>query len=166
VGLDITSYSRLKRIGRHQEERVWCDDSTHVAAYAYTDFPASFAGLDIVGTEQHASHAFLLGGCYEITPETVTFRFRAGSYSGYNAWRSDLASQFNPEWKPELPFFELIWFADNEGTIGPAAAAKLHREFVQHAPQYQPAMDNHGCSYQDWLYAFKLAADGGLVDFH
>ena len=91
---------------------------------------------------------------------------RAGSYSGYSAWRDDLRRQFNPDTEPDKPFYELIWFADNEGTIGPEAAADLLADFLAHADAYTPAMEYFRENYRDWTRAFELAADGGLVDFH
>jgi hypothetical protein len=182
MGLDITAYSRLKHIGKHAEE---CEeqydpetyDRIHVHAYAYTEFPDSFRGIPIVGTKHYRSSEFIEGGCYAITDETETHRFRAGSYSGYNRWREDLARQFNPapitfdrgprmaKPEPEKPFYELIWFADNEGTIGPEAALDLLADFDLHVNLYEG--DEYARSkYADWHKAFKLAADGGLVDFH
>lgn len=180
MGLDITAYSNLRAVGKHTEG--WCEDDDHVTAMAYDSFPASFRGLPVLGTETYAGARFLMGGCYAITPETKTHRFRAGSYSGYNAWRNDLARQFNPYGPgkgtgrpgdvtapdPAEPFYELIWFADNEGSIGPAAAADLLADFRQHAAEYRPGEggDWFRKKYADWTTAFELAAAGGLVDFH
>jgi hypothetical protein len=167
MGLDITAYSRLRHVGMHTQE--WCDDyEHHVQAFAYNDFPQSFRGIPALGARHVDSTEFLDGGCYEITDETKTHAFRAGSYSGYNAWRADLQRQFNSETEPDGPFYELIWFADNEGCIGPDAAKDLLADFREHADAYSPCgyEDYFREKYADWTRAFELAADGGLVYFH
>lgn len=165
MGLDITAYSRLKPVGQHTSLDSWCEDESHVTAFIYSDFPASFRGVTVTGTDDQ----FTYGGCYAVTDGTETHGFRAGSYGGYNQWREDLRRQFNPSNDPGKPFYELIWFADNEGTIGPKAAADLLADFRQHASTYEHRDDPIGWyrkSYDDWTRACKLAADGGLIEFH
>lgn len=174
MGLDITAYSRLKHVGKHADG--WCEESydenfnrVHVQAYAYDDFPRSFRGIPILGTRPVGDTSFIEGGCFAVTAETVTHAFRAGSYTGYGRWRDDLRRQFNPGTDPDLPFYELIWFADNEGSIGPDAAKDLLADFREHAERYDPGTeypDYMRAKYQDWMTAFELAADSGLVDFH
>jgi hypothetical protein len=178
MGLDITAFSKLTPVGKHTVG--WCEDENHVAACAYESFPQSFRGLPILGTQGHAGiPRFIDGGCYARTDATKTHSFRAGSYSGYNHWRFDLARQFNPcerstfdsmtEPDPDLPFYELIWFADNEGTIGPDAARDLLADFREHADRYDPVGlygDYSREKYADWTRACELAADSGLIDFH
>lgn len=168
MGLDITAYSRLKAVGKHTES--YCEDEDHVGVFAYDSFPQSFRGIPVLDTETVGSgDRFLVGGCYAVTSETKTHGFRAGSYGGYNVWRSDLQRQFNPDREPDGPFYELIWFADNEGSIGPDAARDLLADFREHADAYDPASDWKDYSrekYADWTRAFELAADGGIVSFH
>lgn len=190
MGLDITAYSNLRHLGHHpgsEEEDHQYDPETfdrrHVEAFAYDCFPHALKGVpDLREVKGFTSSTFLSGGCFEITDKTETHAFRAGSYSGYGQWRMDLASQFNPaaiifeagrpamtEPDPELPFYELIWFADNEGTIGSQAAADLLADFRQHATAYDPKHAYDGWAhekYRDWTTAFELAAQGGLVHFH
>jgi hypothetical protein len=98
-----------------------------------------------------------------------------------------LARQFNPQTEekeegypgtvpgepdPDKPFYELIWFADNEGTIGPEAAADLLVDFREHAEAYADANRDVAKSqffrekYAEWTRACELAANGGLIVFH
>lgn len=181
MGLDITAYSRLAAVGKHADGR-WCEDDQHVTAYVYDSFPASFRGIEVLATEQHGDTGYLMGGCYALTSETKTHGFQAGSYGGYNAWREDLARQFNPYGPgggtgrlgdvsspdPNGPFFELIWFADDAGCIGELAAIELLADFRQHAAAYAPRRDQEHFreKYAAWTRACELAADGGLIDFH
>jgi hypothetical protein len=76
-----------------------------------------------------------------------------------------LQEQFNPDLAPDGPFYELIWFADNEGCIGPDAAKDLLADFREHEAAYVPPSGWTAATYQDWTRAFELAADGGLVRF-
>lgn len=70
------------------------------------------------------------------------------------------------------PFYELIWFADNEGVIAEVSAASLLSDFRQHEAEYAAAHlgteggDYFVGKYADWMRACELAADGGLIDFH
>lgn len=180
MGLDVTAYSHLAPVGKHTGDG-WCDledehgDLAHIRAFAYDSFPASFAGIPILG-KRYGN--FLDGGCYARTDKTEEHHFAAGSYHGYGLWRTNLARQFNPGVDddgmpdPALPFYELIWFADNEGCIGPDAAVHLLDDFRVHQAVYVPCMGTgegiggRPLKYDDWMRAFELAADGGLVRFH
>ena len=114
--------------------------------------------------------------------------FRAGSYSGYNAWRDELAKLAGypkaacttqatsrrrsctplAAWEAtEGSFWELIHFSDCDGTLGASVAAKLSRDFEE----YQAKADAHPDKwfrdlYRTWRSAFNMAAQGGAVDFH
>ncbi len=188
MGLDITAYSRLKHIGLHEKDPAlnegepggqndYCYYENHVQAYAYDEFPQSFRGIPVLSSRPTSGgFTFLEGGCYETTEATQIHGFHAGSYTGYNRWRADLQRQFNPDRRQDGPFYELIWFADNEGAIGHEAAKDLHEDFVAHAERYTPEQHPNDTDgrvredwlrrYRDWTRAFELAADGGLVDFH
>lgn len=167
MGLDITAYSNLLHLGRHTLE-LWCEDESHISAYAYDAFGHSFRGIPVLGQPQINGDRFIVGGCYERTPETEEHSFRAGSYGGYGQWREDLQRRFNPSRDPDGPFYELIWFADNEGSIGPSAAECLLADFRAHAAAYAAAETSRWDreKYADWTNAFELAAQSGLVHFH
>lgn len=171
MGLDVTAYSKLTHVGEHEKDPAlnegepggvddWCYYGGHVQAFAYDCFPQSFRGIPVLGRRGE----FVLGGCYATTEETKTHWFGM-PYGSYNRWREDLKTQFNPEREPEKPFYELIWFADNEGTIGPEAARDLLADFRAHAAQYV-GDDYSAGRYGDWTRACELAADDGLIDFH
>lgn len=80
----------------------------------------------------------------------------------------------NPSLAADKPFFELINFADNEGTIGPVASQALLLDFSawyddarRYAPTTGGARDAEWfyAKYVDWHRAFLYAADGGAVKF-
>lgn len=105
--------------------------------------------------------------------------FRAGSYSGYSAWRewlSELAFGVSPQavWSDEAayrgrPFFELVCFSDCEGTIGPATCAKLAADFVEWRDRAQSSLpagrEYYLETYERFAAAFKHAAGAGAVVF-
>lgn len=165
MGLDITAYSRLKHIGMHTDDG-WCEEDGHVMAYTYLSFPRSFRGIPILNEKAvRDSERFMVGGCFEITPQTKMCRFRAGSYSGYSAWRDHMRSQFNVGLDPEKPFYELIYFSDSEGTIGPEAARDLYWDFFNCGASY--GGEGYRLElYTLWMHACELAMDDGLIDFH
>ncbi|MGE7623170.1 hypothetical protein ACQKMD_08985 [Viridibacillus sp. NPDC096237] len=94
------------------------------------------------------------------------FRFRAGSYSGFNWWRSKLEQFSNNE-----AFQELINFADNEGVIGFVVAKKLAKDFYDNAEKAKDFADTLDEGeywidlYRNWQKAFEMAADNGAVEF-
>ncbi len=171
MGLDIVAYSRLTAMGEHDKDpdlnegerggpQDWCYYDAHVMAYAYDCFPLSFLGLPVL----RAGGEFIYGGCYALTPDTRKVSFQAGSYGGYNRWRDLLAEEYNPQRRESEPFYELINFADNEGCIGPVAAMNLLADFdAVGIPRHCDVLAG---PFHDFQEACRLAADGGLIDFH
>lgn len=166
MGLDITAYRRLRKVAPGEGKHPKYDDETdyengYVRVYVNADFSAQSAGIDSEAIyKAEESHGF-----------------RAGSYSGYNAWRDELARLAgfdgaesvwsNANALVGLPFVELINFSDCEGVIGPAVSAKLARDFAE----LQSKADAHPDEwfrekYGEWRRAFEMAADSGAVRFH
>lgn len=174
MGLDITAYSHLKHVSNHQDlADEYCEDEYHVTAYGYKGFDRSYRGLE--GMDKEFGPGLVGGDCYTMTEGTERHRFRAGSYSGYGAFREALASLVGPSvadyWQesdPDLPFYEIINFADNEGTIGPDAARDLLEDFRTHRDAFaRTNSDSYWLeTYDDWITALELASNDGLVDFH
>lgn len=170
MGLDITAYRKLT-----PAPHAAIEDGYVVDWEKYAQLHQS--SIDFAEENWPGRTAGTAAGVYE---PAERFRFRAGSYSGYGWWRRSLA-QFaygkgiDEVWEKvtEGPFFELIHFADNEGVIGPQAAAKLAKDFAEHhdrAVEFSKSIDADGDwwlkQYGQWRRAFELAADGGAVDFH
>lgn len=176
MGLDITYYRNLAKL-----DCVFDADGEPIDAgtrqpledahrlYLNPDFPKQADGID---------------GMY--SGEAVE-GFRAGSYSGYNQWREQLAELAGypatdhdsygrtrkrhdaGAWAAESgPFHELIHFSDCEGTIGPETSAKLAKDFAD----FQQRADSFGDDYwrekyAAWRKAFETAArENGAVSFH
>ena len=174
MGLDISAYSHMVKSSinpttEEETEEAW--ERGAQCAFWYHGFDRSGRGL-------------VQDAWYEPTDQTKSHGFRAGSYSGYNHWRKDLAEHVGLELQPDgpndywgkpdtgQPFYELINFADNEGTIGPEAAADLLADFRAHEKSYVAAhstgpMGEYDVErYHHWILAFELASQGGMVVFH
>lgn len=158
MGLDITAYRKLKLV-----------ENPHIEEYGE---PVNWETEWRPGSSMEWSEKHFPGRGEGIDPQVVytweeQFRFRAGSYSGYNWWRKKL-----DEFAGNVAFQELINFADNEGVIGYIVASKLAKDFSDYADkakQYSTKLDDGEywlSKYEEWRKAFEMAADGGAVDFH
>lgn len=166
MGLDISAYSRLRRIG--EEPSLYANNESGIVVYADT----------VRFSNRFGPRCDLAPGLYEQSEEGETLTFRAGSYSGYGDWRRNLAllvgwSSDSEAWEAETPhiaaFYEQINFADNEGYIGPTVAAKLaadYEEWESRAKEAWGERDWRFASYRNWRRAFDIAAQDGVVEFH
>jgi hypothetical protein len=160
MGLDITAYRKLKEVRPRPDTN---DESGYteglISLFDNPDFPGRIKGVKA-------------GTWYR--PSGKAFGFRAGSYSGYNAWRDWLARLAGYDsaracyrYNKTGPFVELINFSDCEGTIGPVVAAKLVIDFGEYDERAQACKDSYNYErFGDWRKAFQMAADGGAVQFH
>lgn len=100
--------------------------------------------------------------------------FRAGSYSGYNVWRNQLAILAGYESARHVwehidigPFYEIINFSDCEGVICAKNSKKLHGDFLKFAEAAEKHEDpRFNDLYKEWMHAFLLASEDGCVEFH
>ncbi|MGE8207735.1 hypothetical protein ACQKP0_25015 [Heyndrickxia sp. NPDC080065] len=160
MGLDITAYRKLKVV-----ENPQFDEYGELENWDTEWKP----GVSMEWSEKHFP-----GRGEGIEPQKVytweeSFGFRAGSYGGYNWWRSKLE-----EFKGDVAFQELINFADNEGVIGFVVSKKLATDFAKYeeeAKDFSKTLGENNReywmeSYYNWKKAFEMAADNGAVDFH
>ena len=181
MGLDIYAYRKLVKLtdvitdsdGEPVNSITREPVENYFRVYANPDFPGRADGL-----EDRAFYGY-------VQAEHVFSR----SYRGYNIWRNTLAklagyplthrkvgvaleeSHAAAAWSGNVqagaPFFELVNFADNEGTIGPVVAAKLLADFVAFDERAKAvAEDFFYVGYCDLMYGLEIAADGGALDFH
>lgn len=169
MGLDCTAYRQIKRVEPQPECEDTPDDMARLSVNQ--DFPGRADDIE--------------DGIYTYGD---AFRFAAGSYSGYGIWREQLAkfagypavSHDSIRGESRMlhaagawaatggPFWELIHFADNEGTIGATVAAKLAKDFADFQAQADAFEDGDGwfqTKYAEWRKAFEMARDSGAVDF-
>ena len=178
MGLEVTAYRKLKKLDvLFNEDGEAVDPTTrepvedYLRVYDNPDFPGRAAGL-----EDRAAYA------YEDAEG-----FWSGGYGRYNNWREELAklAGYPPServmyghsenlhaasaWNgvvTEGPFYELVNYADNEGTIGPVVSAKLARDFSEWADRAAAIGGNFYEKFMEWRRCFEFAADDGAVSFH
>lgn len=182
MGLDVTAYRKLKRLDVlfnedgepvNPQTREALDYDDYFRPYASPHFPRHAADLVHKGAYafEEAAHVW------------------SGGYGRYNGWREQLAQLAGytpavyeriPGYAPsrELsyvegafkagagPFYELVYFTDCDGVIGPAVCAKLARDFAEWDERAKALGDGFYTSYRQWREGFELAADGGAVHFH
>ena len=160
MGLDISAVSKIKQIDG--------DDGTHyVAADSF---------------ERHN----LQQSWYTSSYDSRVHWFRAGSYSGYGAFRRDLCGFAHgvsdttiwdnlEKYKGEK-FHEIIEFSDCQGVIGAEVSSKLHADFVDGRDAFVKwVTEKYGDDlevskyrvevYDDFTLAFEIAKDDGMVVF-
>lgn len=166
MGVDITAYPRLTKADATASRY----DAGVFMVIANDAFPGRVDPL-----EDGALYAF---------DETQAYEVFSGGYGRYNLWREQLAkfagyplTAINDAedrymhagacWQGATgPFSELINFADNEGTIGPTACAKLSEDFKSHAERAAQESDVAWVRvYRHFMHGFAVAADGGAVEF-
>ena len=161
MGLDITAYQNVERIGDPDYDDAQDD---HRNLY--------------VGQLAAERAAPLTMGLYRVSG--INQHFRAGGYGVYNSWRAWLCRVMlgvkpsvvrrNKDDYAGREFVELIDFSDSEGTIGPVVSAKLAADFAEHRPKAAANPGEDGKwnlqRYDDWHAAFALAANTGAVLFH
>jgi len=159
MGLDISVYSSSELAAPIHEFEECCWKLGHVHPYVNPDFPERADGMD--------------GRCRIAT--SAERSFRAGSYSGYNAWRDELArfAGFKSDadaWenaRSTAPFWELLNFSDCEGIIGPVTSAKLARDFRENLSRAEQHQDDWWKKkYREWMEAFESVTATGFVLFH
>jgi hypothetical protein len=169
MGLDITAYSKIKPAPNALDDKgELIDWDNHFQANLNPDFPGRADDVED-------------GKAYSFEKE---YRFRAGSCSGYDMWREQLAKMAGypavklshgssamrhdaGAWAASGgPFWELINFSDCEGTLGTAVCKKLLADFDQFASDAEKDDSYFKERYRDWHKAVKLAADDGCIDFH
>lgn len=189
MGLDVTAYEKLGEfIGPYSEElqnkldEDWSENEENYIHIFSGDFPERLDGL--------------APGYYRTEGEEMGFR--AGAYSAYNRWRGRLAEiawgvkyevKFENmqmtdtlrAWEREgQPFFELVWFTDCDGVLGPKTCAKLAKDFAEYEAKAEAASigdmdayhqhDIEGSAfmhvYRKFKEAFELAANSGIVKYH
>ena len=140
MGLDISAYSNIEYIGDDEEG---LETKQYTQIYLNRHFSAAADGL------KNGFYAY-----------EVKHSFRAGSYSGYNDWRSKLKNMVDNE----KDFHELINFSDCEGVIGSVTSKKLLEDFKKW-DNVASAKKHFYESYKEWQKAFELASNNGCVSF-
>lgn len=183
MGLDTTAWGKVLRIDDHDcdthtdEGSEDCYERGHREIFVYADFPHGLVGLEGPFTMRKSWGAELLSaGYYKLSDQGPTTH---NSYSGHSQFRNCLleiaewpaVTDWRADEVKELPFYELLWFADNEGFLGPVACESLYHDFVEYRDRAAEWFAENGYYYvtglyRDWLESFNHARGRGVVDFH
>jgi len=175
MGLDIVAYSNIKKERKIEDE----DDEYEnydITIYSNSSFVYQLGSLNV------NTH-------YSKTKNSKVQSFRIGSYSTYNGWRNDLsimagyisAESVWDDFKDNLryyklkeiinekvimkPFYEIIFFSDCDGVIGPEISKKLYDDFLLFDETAKKENEYFYRIYSIFKDAFKIASDNGLVLF-
>lgn len=207
MGLNVTAYEHATLLEDHPDRRDmsesemdWCHDEGHRQTFAYADFRESFRGLaGIDDTFAMGGNEYIGGRWYHLHGRELDVEH---SYGGFGDFRNRLCvAMFEIPWHsgrdsltgdevedPSCylenlgdyqgePFYEFLNFADNEGYIGPEAAADLAKDFAEHATvvlsQLRQSFEDRSWAaeryvdlYERWRAMFELAAGTGAVEYH
>lgn len=170
MGLHVTAYSTA-RVLPVSPDRQYGDSGGLVKAFAYAGFERSTRGLadhDVPGNDER----FIAVRDYD-TSGATTLDW-SSSYGNYGRFREHLAGLAgyvpkdawdSPSVFRHRPFFELVHFADNEGSIGSEAAADLAADFRGHSALSHEADPGWSSLFGQWTAGLELAARGGLIHF-
>ena len=144
MGLDITAIKKATKVTDSEVVKAINDDEDGPRNAAYE------RGLRIPYKNPADVFASRFDDLEEVPYEVEeAFGFRAGSYSGYGAWRRELAElvgvldleyfwarldqmvELNEPEPVDMPFWQLLHFSDCEGTIGPDTCKKLAKNFAE-----------------------------------
>jgi hypothetical protein len=157
MGLDISAVSEIRPVDVPEGMEIWSDE--------YYDWESEngYQLWNIYSSPEFPKQGEGLPESDMVDAEGESFSFRAGSYSGYNEWRNDLALAAGYEGGAENvwnrvdsagytggPFEELINFSDANGIIGPIASEKLYNDFIKYEKDIMETID--------WWY-LKMVAE-------
>lgn len=187
MGVRITAYSHLQLTDPHPiGDDCW--DSDHINAFVYETFQRSGDGLADMDKVTTLGRTQVRGGrCYVPTARTEKVDVLGMSYGGYGRWRRFFAEavldrSLDSVWDdpdPATPFVDLLNFADNEGTIGPDAAARLAGQFgdAKYLAKYTDGISLSADAlhpfegewfmkaWTGWASGTRAAANNGLIEF-
>lgn len=170
MGLDCTAYKNIRQMNENEITYDEYEDENGKVVDRYPNNGVSFyinPGFTEVAKE------ILPDAIYDFED---SFRWKAGSYSGYNSWRNWLATVAG--WKSDedawsngkngQPFFELIHFSDCEGTLGTQTCQKLLQDFINFESKAKTMSQGsyYFDMYTNWKKAMTIASENGAISFH
>lgn len=159
MGLDITAYEHVDLVEAVSPEGMRARD------WAYDDV----ADVYLSNVDDFVARGDrIVDGIYRPRGKKLTWPM--GSYHAYGYWRDALARLVRrpPRSQKPGPFAELIWFADNEGFLGPVTSAKLYGDFVAWEKRANRVTDPRWFpkGYLDFKRGLEVAGGAGVVHFH
>jgi len=178
MGLDVTAYKGLRKVGAEMGVRVVDGEAVDVVTGEWREDCLVF----------HANPSFLrregsISSGIAYTCEDSKGLVSMG-YGRYGMWRESLAqlagypetenrfgrrcSQSAWDGKCEgMPFVELVNFSDAEGVLGPEVCAKLAKDFADFDDRAKEQGEEFFYQhFREWREAFEMGAQNGAVVLH
>lgn len=171
MGLDCTSYKSvelvekisLRELNKREFRHPLYERGDIILLFNYAKFEARGDGLE--------------EGFYSFQGD---YRFPVGPYRGYGTFYREVlaevsglsSNQINgsPETYKDVPFFEQIFFADNEGFWGPETCKTLLADYEQYRSKVRKLMKkkefNWFESYEYFMAGLKFVGEKGVLRFH
>lgn len=181
MGLDITAKSKIvtkKESPEAYEFNMLLDADTDTL-YINPDFAGHMAEYNSSDNKDNIVD-------YVATEDSKTHSFKAGSYSSYNQFRNIVSKALigkeadavwdDPNTYKNHPAFMLIDFSDCEGCMDSVTCSKLLKDFTENREKFVDYLKNssevgdmdtehYTELYDNWITAFTLAADEGVLIF-
>lgn len=143
MGLDISAYKNATKVSDPAEVKYVMEHPDAPSEGAYEK------GYGLPYKNPAPPFASRFGSLEEVPYEAEKgIHFRAGSYSGYGAWRKQLAElvgvqdirsfwarvtamEEKGEQPKDMPFWQLLHFSDCEGALGPVVCLALAEDFAK-----------------------------------
>ena len=156
MGLDVRTYGNIK-LAENEE------DADFIAYVIHEDWKHKIKNLEE-------------GKAYT---GDIVYRGVSYAYSSHNRFREKLIKLINREdlldsegkikWAElpsEIPFYDLINFADNEGCLDWEVSSTIYNDFEKFNEKAKSEMNEYDYSkYKTWLETFKVAKNDGVVVF-
>ncbi len=172
MALTVASYPHSRYLGPVTHDFNSDSPGHRVHAFVIIGFEHQARGLPSFPWPEHDITSYDL---YEVHPWTShqwnvnyemhnTFRERLAHLTG----RTQRDYRQRPTLTRDAPFNDLIDFPDNQGVLGPGAAATLASHFTHYRDQFQA--ENQDTSwlvalYDDWIIGSLLAKRDGLIKY-
>jgi hypothetical protein len=177
MGLTLTGYANVTDCGE-QSRGNWDEETQSLnltqQVYIYKEAEPFFSQW--LGSLKE-------GHVYKFSGELASYDSGYGTFNNLRKFICKFAmnrtlKEFWDEPEPfkGLPFFEILYFGDNEGFIGPEGCRKLAHDFEKYrlefeiflAKSFQDGLNHRYFFklYNDLLKVFKTGADNGFVQYH
>lgn len=156
MGLDISVYKNLKLVALKDEYEGEYDD---------IDICVFVLDPDWEDRIKNFKQGFYEAEFIHQGPTTA--------YSRHGVFRRQLCAVSNVQiedvWEGkhnDIPFYEIIDFADNEGALDYEVAEKLYNDFINNREKFSELEDGFMNKYDEWTETCKVAADNkGVIIF-
>lgn len=158
MGLDVVTYGNIKLAEKKDEYEY------DFIAYV-TDDSWLYKIKNLQVNKAYTGDVIYMGISYSCSSHNL-FREKLVKMIGRDDLLDLYSGIFWNELTPEMPFYDFIDFADNEGCLDWEISSKIYSDFELYKEKARLEMSEHDFSiYETWLETFKSAQNYGVVVF-